>query len=493
MRGKGWISGALLALSMTGLLLACQREAPVAPPPRGGDPIPLNRVPSLITVPVQIELTNLVKAIETEVPQKLWSIDRPDSTCAPSQKIDIGIAAVKTPKIKCRIVGAVTRGTMKLQADGQDILISMPLHAVVHARDIAGILKQETATADAVAHARVRLRLTPDWKANGTIDIDYKWTSAPHLDFLGQRIDLTEQADAKLRPVVARLERQLPGELEKLKVRQQVEQGWRAAFTTLELNERNPPVWMRVAPLELQYGGYDIRRGALHLRVGLKALTDTKVGTRPADPAPTPLPNWTPLKGDAGQLQFFLPVVADYAQLEPVLMKALRKRSARPFDIPGVGPVMAKFHKVQIYGTHAGKLAVGIDFTVHDPQNTASDSRGMVWLVARPTNAADSRKVGFTDLQVQGTADVTGSSLLFRLANAPALSETLAMALGQNFQNDYDKLLEKIARAIDTKREGKLIIHAQVTSARTGQIKAAGAGLYLPVLARGQASITFAP
>lgn len=473
-------------------LAGCHRKAAQGAPPRATDRIKVDDVPSLITVPVRADLGSLVIRLEREIPRTLWTIDKPGQVCVASKKVDLGIATVKTPTLKCRIVGRVSRGPLRLEGDGQDIRIAMPLHATVQAQDIGGVLRRETATADAMAHARIRLDLANDWNLTGKIDITYDWTNQPHLDFLGQRIDLTDKAEAKLAPVIARLERTLPAQLETLRVRATVEQAWKSAFTTLELNERNPPVWMQVRPVELQYGGYSVNGHSLLLRLGLKAITCTKVGTKPPEPDPVPLPPRAPLSGEVGDLSFFIPVIADYRELEPVLMKALRKRSKRPFEVPGYGPVMADFRSARIYGTTGGRIAVGLDFTANDPDGALADTRGRIWLTARPVNAPNSRKVAFRELQVSGDTDAVAGDLALALVNAPALSSTLEQALGQNFQKDFDKLLGKIARAIDVRREGDLVIRAEVTDTRTGRIRATGEGLYLPVRAKGTASINVA-
>lgn len=482
----------LIAIAGTLALAACNRHRN-EPPPRAHDAITVDSQASLITVPVTADLGSLAAALERQIPRTLWTINKPGQTCVPSKRVDIGIATLKTPKLKCRIVGEVTRGALTFAGKGKEIRVAMPLHAVVRAEDIGGVLKRETATADAMAHAVIRIRLAQDWAPQGTVDIRYDWTNAPHLTFLGQRIDLREQAESQLAPVIARLERELPGELGKLQVRRQVENAWQSAFTTLSLNRRNPPVWMRVKPTELQYGGYELDGTRMRLRLGLKAVTETFVGHRPKDPAPTPLPAMTPLEAEAGRLAFFIPVIADYRELEPVLMKALHKRSARPFAVPGVGPVRAKFHKATIYGTEGGRIAVGVTFTARDDAGRIGPTTGTVWMTGKPVNADNSRRVRFEEFEVSGTTDMRGGDLILRLANTPVLDATIADALAQNFEKDYAELLGKIDRAIEAKREGTILIHAEITRTRTGRIKAAGQGLYLPVWADGEASITVAP
>ncbi len=477
------IAGAGLALH------GCSRKD-LGPPPRATDTITVPPQDSVIAVPVTADLKGLAAALEKEVPRTLYRINKPGQVCAASKKVKVAFVKIKTPTIKCDIVGTVTRGRLRFTGQGQDILVTFPVHAEVKARDIGGVLKQETATADANATARMRITLDRNWNPVGKVDLSYKWTNAPHIDFLGQRIEFTRDADKELRKVVARLERTLPSELGKLKLRGEIEKLWGKAFTSLELNHANPPVWMRVTPQELQYGGYTLSGTRLSLRLGMKARTETFVGDRPADPSRIALPPMAKLDEKPGRLVFFIPVIADYRQLEPVVMKALVKRSARPFPLPGIGPVTARFGAVEVYGTTGGKVAAGVTFTATAQDSDYGSATGKVWLTGVPVNEPGSRKVTFTDVSVRGDTDSKGADLLLTLANSPAFSQTVATALAQNFEKDYSELMDKVTRAISNKREGDLVIRARIDEVTTGELKAAGQGLYLPVWGKGTASIT---
>ncbi|WP_084579315.1 DUF4403 family protein [Sphingomonas azotifigens] len=487
MRGRFWSAG-MLALALT----ACSGDRGGGAPPRAKDRIQVTPELSTLTLPLEANLDDLAATLERAVPHRLWGIDAPDQPCVPSKKLDLGIAKLKTPTITCRIVGEVTRGRMTIGGSGQTIRLAMPLHAVVRAEDIGGVLKRETATADAMAHAVIHLALGPDWNPRGRIAIDYAWADAPHVDILGQRIEFTDKADEKLAPVIASLERELPGELQKLGVRAKIDAAWRSAFTTLSLNRENPPVWMRVTPKQLRYGGYAIAGKRLELRLGMEATTETFVGPRPADPAPTPLPPMQPLQGSIGKVSLFLPVIADYRELEPVLMKALVKRQARPFQVPGVGAVRANFERATIYGTKGGQMAVGLLFSAEDAAGRIGRTRGTVWLTATPVNLPNSRRVDFQNLGVSGTTDMTGGDLILQLMNAPGMSSFIAAALTQNFERDYAELLGKVSRAIASRREGVLRIDATMERTRTGTLQASGQGLYLPVWAEGSAAVRLA-
>ncbi|MBN8809309.1 MAG: DUF4403 family protein [Sphingomonas sp.] len=482
------VVGLVLVAAIGGLAAWLVWRVPREAPPRANDRIVVPPQTSVIAVPISAPLGELSKALERAVPRALWTIDQPGQVCVPSTKVKVLFARIKTPTIKCRIVGRVTRGALALSGSGRTIQVTMPLHAVVSAQDIGGVLKRETATADARVRALIRLDLASDWSPRGTVSISYDWTDAPHIDFLGRRIEFTDKADAKLKGVIARLERTLPRELRKLSVRDRVAEAWRSAFTSLELNDADPPVWMRISPRDLRYGGYRVSGNRLVLQLGMTALTETFVGPRPADPAPIPLPPVKPLDEKPGYVLFAIPVIADYHELEPVLMRALVRRSARPFEVPGLGPVLAQFGSVTMYGTSGGRIAVGVTFSANRPGERAS--HGTVWLTARPINQPNSRRVGFADLSVAGVTDSTRSSLLIKLVNAPVLSDTIADALTQNFGKDYDRLLGKIGTALAQKRVGQFVLRAHIDDVRTGALQATGQGVYLAVTGKGTAAIT---
>ncbi|HEX7784560.1 MAG TPA: DUF4403 family protein [Sphingobium sp.] len=486
------LAATLLALTLAALS-GCSGHKPAEPPPRVDDPIPIPQQNSLIAVPVDADQKILSDAIEKSMPRTLWTIDQKEERCVPPQKVKLlGRKIAVSPAIGCTIVGVVTRGPIRLRGEGQDIVADVPIHARISARDLAGVLKGETATGTAMAHARIRLDLSPDWRPTGAVRLQYDWTKPPGIDFLGQRITFTERADEKLRPVVRKLEADLPRALARADLKRQVEPLWQRSFTVLELNHENPPVWMRVSPRKLIYGGYRMDRGRLRLSLGLEALTETFVGPKPQANPPSALPSLTKAKTDS-RFRFFIPVVADYRELEPVILRALKKRAQRPFDLPGLGPVNARFDKVVAYGTHNGRIAVGLTLAARPASGRVAETHGVIWITAKPVNQPGSARVGFTDLSVTGDSDGVGGNLLIALGNSPGVSQMIAGALVQNFASDLDELLAKVRRAIDRKQEGDFTITASIDKVETGVIQAFGKGLYLPVSALGDARISYKP
>lgn len=427
------------------------------------------------------------------IPRNLWTINRKGLTCVPSEKVQVAFVKIRTPRITCDIVGKVTRGKVTIDGRGQDIVVTMPIHATVQARDIGGILKQETATADARVRAIVRLSLDNRWNPQARVDIQYDWTDAPHIDILGQRIEFASQTDARLKSVVRKIEASLSREFARLNLRRDIARLWGKAFTSVQLNKSNPPVWMRITPQQLQFGGYSLRGKRLNLQLGMRATTETFVGDRPPDPEKIALTAFARLQEKPGKMLFFIPVIADYHQLEPVIMRALVKRSQRPFEVPALGQVKAKFSAVEAYGSTNGRIAVGVTFSVARTDGRLGEAQGQVWLSAKPVNRAGSREVSFTDLRISGDTDRAGTNLLLKIAASPTFSQTIADALAQNFERDYDDLMGKIQTAVSSSRQGNVLIRASIENVDTGELKAAGQGLYLPVWGTGTASVELSP
>jgi hypothetical protein len=474
------------------LSAACKQDsAPVPAPPRATDPVPSPSGSSLVMAPVTADASLLRRMVEREVPQTLWRIDQRFERCVPPQRIKVLGQKIKlAPKIGCRVVGQVTRGPITLRGEGADIVADVPLRAFVQARDVGGIIKHETATGSAMAQARIRLNLASDWSPRGTVKLRYNWTREPGIDFLGQRIRFTKQADKELGDVIRRLERSLPRELDKLKLRPQVEGLWRSGFTVLSLNEKNPPVWMRLTPLKVHFGGYSFRGDAITLNLGLDARTETFVGNRPEPSPVAPLPPPGNGIGRPG-LDFFLPVVADYDELEPVILRALQKRQARPFALPALGEVTAEFSAVDVYATEGQRLAVGIDLAARQASAPDKVTRGKVWFTATPVTQAGSAEVKFANVEVRGKTDTVGGTMLVKVAEQFSFSETIADALAQDFAKDLHELEGKIRVALAEKREGGLLIRTEIDRFETGRITAYGQGLYMPVRAMGRANLRY--
>lgn len=486
--------GLALLCACAVLLPSCNRDGDLGkPPPRSDSPIVYAPQTSSFTVPLTLNADLIRSALEQQIPGQLYTLRQHVSKCIPSQRVKVlGAKIPVTPKLACDVAVDVRRGPLRLTGSGQKITILIPIRAHATASNIAGVI-HESANGAAMARVDVRLGLTPDWRLTGKLNLDYDWTKPPTVRFLGQNFTFADRVDPVLKPIIAGIERKLPAELSRINVRGQVAKAWQSGFTVFSLNKDNPPVWMRITPSKPMFGGYSIRGNAISLALGIQGATETFVGAKPDPQAAIPLPGVVPLDRAVGKTSLFVPVIASYDQIEPVILKALVKRSQRPFMVPKIGPLVAHFDRIQAYATDGGRVAVGITLSAWPQAKPDSASQGTVWLTGELINPEDTRTLSFRNLRVNGVTDSKVTNILLRVANHPSIAPEIAAALTQNLEKDYDELRGKIDRAISSAQEGDFVIHGKIATLRSGSLKPAGQGLYLPVWADGQTSIEYRP
>lgn len=495
------------------LLSGCDSRAGNPAPPRIDTEAELPKKTSTITVPLTIDISGLESKLNNSVPQRLWAINQHERKCIPAQRVTvcavhktkckgdacknvpckIGFKKTKiTPDVACTIVGQVTRGRIRLGGEGDVLMLTMPVSAVISARDVSGIIKRETANASADVRARVRILLSENWTPRAKVDIAYDWREPPGINFLGQRIRFVRKADAELAKVIAGLERDLTAEIGRVQTRAIVEGAWREGFATILLNRERPPAWMRVAPRKLDWNGYRIEGRKLTMTLSAEALTETFIGDEPERPQPTPLPKQSKMSGNHG-LRFHIPVLADYSQLEPVILRALKKLAAKGISLDQIGLVQVEFKKVTVYPTENGRIAVGVEASADVIRSPLKGTNGVVWLSAKPFNEANSQLVNFRDLKIAGRTDREAVNLLFALFEDPEVLAEISKALTTDFNKDYAKVVEAAKKAIAMRQEGDFLLSAEVDEIGHGTVIATGQGLFLPVEVKGKANIRYNP
>jgi hypothetical protein len=503
----------MLALAMLSLLAACNNDVGNPAPPRLETPLDLPKPASTIIVPLTVDIGLIEARLNQSTPRNLWAINQYEPKCVPAQRVTvcavhtrkckgdacknvpckIGVKRAKvTPDVACRIVGQVTRGRIGISGRGDALYLTMPVNAVISARDVGGVIKKETATGSAIVRATVTMDIDRNWSPVAKVDVDYNWRQPPGIEFLGQRINFADKADAKLAGVITGLERDLSREIARVQTRALVAGAWNQGFTSILLNREKPPAWMRITPQQLGFGGYRVNGRQLEMTLAARTLTETFIGDRPTDPEKIPLPPPAKISGERG-LNFYIPVVADYAQLEPVIERALVKLARKGISLEGIGPVDVKFGKVTVYATEGGKLAVGIRAKADVIASPLAATNGEIWLSATPYNQANSQIVKVRDLQIAGRTDREAVNLLAALFLDEEVLAEIRTALTQDFKKDYDKVIAAATKAIAMRREGDFTLSAQITGVKHGTVVPTGQGLFLPVQVTGTANIRYTP
>ena len=156
----------ILALAAATLLSACDKDVGNLAPPRLETPLDLPKPASTIIVPLSVDLSVIEARLNQSTPKNLWAINQYEPKCVPAQRATvcavhtrkckgdacknvpckIGFKRAKiTPDVACRIVGQVTRGRITMSGRGDALFLSMPVNAVISARNVGGVIKSETA------------------------------------------------------------------------------------------------------------------------------------------------------------------------------------------------------------------------------------------------------------------------------------------------------------------------------------------------------------
>lgn len=444
---------------------------------------------SVIVTSIGIPLAVIRRGLEDDVPRQLWAIDEQRDNCVPRKQIKVlGQQLGRTPKIKCRITGSAMRGQIQLRGQGNRLVARFPVTATVRARDIGGVIKQETATATAMMEVQTRFSVGPDWKPRAKVDLDYRWVREPGIDILGERITFTKPADKELQKVLSGVERSLQRQIATQDVRSDVADLWRRGFTSISLSKENPPVWLSLVPKRVGIDDFRVVGRDLRADVLLAARTMVIVGERPSNPAVTPLGPNERVRAGSG-FAAFVPVLADYAQLEPVVLRELQKLAAKGIERPDLGRIELTVEGVEIYATQGGRIAVGIAASVEPIGNLTGRSlgkaKGEVWLTGRPLTEPGSELVRIDDLAVYGDMDRLAGDLLIRVLDSGEIRAAIEAALVEDFQADYARIAEQVRAGLSKVAADDLTLQFDVGSIEHGEIQVTGQGLYMPVEARG--------
>jgi hypothetical protein len=394
-----------------------------------------------------------------------------------------------TPDFSCQIIGKVVRGRIRLSGKGDRVLLTMPVSATLGARNVAGILK-ETATAKAELQALVGIDIDKNWQPVAKVSLDKNWQEPPGIDFLGKRIDLVSKADPALERLLDDIEKRVQVDVARLPFRERVTEGWRAGFAVIQLNRRNPPAHMKVTPRHLSFGGMTATKKQLELRIGLEAETRTYVGEAPLPDPPTPLP------APAGRLPapglaFSIAVLADYAELVPVVDRTLAKLARKGVELPRLGAVDMEFGGVDIFPTTGGRIAIGIPATAHLRMSPFRPTKGTIWLTGHVRNEVGSQRIHVEDLKILGKTDRDTVNLLFRIFEDPKVLAEISKGLTHDFAPDYQRVLAAARKAIAARQFGRFVLRAEASEVTNGTVTVTGQGLFMPVTVRGKASLRY--
>ncbi|MEO0589367.1 MAG: DUF4403 family protein [Pseudomonadota bacterium] len=481
---------ALLVIVFIGLVVWSSTQVTQYPvPPRVENDLKREVAQSVVVTRATAPIGAIRNKLETALPTTLVTLDKRLEECVPKQQVKaLGIKLFKTPRLGCNLVGEITRGPITLGGSGSVLRARVPIEARIEVQDLGDIIKRETVTAAADVTVTARLGVGPDWSLNSELDLSYTWTTEPGIDVAGQRITFTGPADDALAKSLGDIERELEGEIRKVDLRSEIEKAWREGHDTVSINRENPPVWMRITPREVGAGSLSVSGSSIAAELMLGAALELMVGDRPEPAEPGPLGANVGVASPPG-FDLSVPVLADYKELEPVILKALSKLSADELIGDDSAGIEAEFKSVELYATQNGRIAVGIEAqVVPTGQFSWARAGGTVWLTGEPMTRKGSEVLSIENLEVYGDMDRTAGDVLLGFLDRPVIKALIQDALITDFRKDYDEVVVKAEKGLKSVKVGTAQLSFDVEAFEHGAILVTGAGLYMPVKARGAVS-----
>ncbi len=444
---------------------------------------------SVVVTSLAIPIDQVRRGLERDLPRTLVQIDQRVEECVPRETVRLFKQNLfRTPRIGCNLFGEIRRGTISMSGSGRTLTASFPINAEIEIRDIGDVIKRETASATAIMTMRATLGINGDWSLRPDVSISYEWFEEPGIVVAGQRITFTKQADPEIRRILRSVETKLEAQIRQVDFRKEVAGAWRSGFDTISVNRDNPPVWLRLTPEQAGTSGVRVIGRNITTDLMLRADLEVFVGQEPARPDATALGSNIGVQRGRG-FDITVPVLADYSEIEPVILRALNRLAERGIAKEELGELDVIFNAVTVYATHGGRIAVGIEAEVEPIGNITGriwgSSSGVVWLTGTPMTEPNSEVVQVKDLEVFGDMDSDVGDLLLRVLASDDVRMEIEKALIEDFRSDYDDVIGKARAGIRSVRVGDLNLSFDVSSIDHGAISATGQGLFMPVTASG--------
>ncbi len=295
---------------------------------------------SSIVISVNVEIDEIERQLQEGFPQHLADLSRGRQVCIPAQWLKWDYPCFRSwkiyrcqgktkisPDIRCDIVGWVRRdGALSVRGDRDKIVISLPVHARVSAKDVGGIIASVTAEAKAIVTAEATLGVAEDWEPHFNIDLDFVWSERPTMR-LFDLIEITFASEVKpyIRRHMSAMERTIAQTaLAKMDIRGVVQRAWTALHQPIILGY-DPRISLLWSPRSVGFSDLVVADDVVQLLLRVDGSSAVYVGDNIPEPVVMPLPDLSLLQGsDDGRFHLRLPVFLDIGDIaEPSVVQYL--------------------------------------------------------------------------------------------------------------------------------------------------------------------------
>ena len=416
--------------------------------------------PSVISIPISVDLDYLEQRINAELPGRLATVNENNMLCVPAEwaKWDYpclrGIKIYRcegktkiTPDIHCDVRGYVDRrGGVAISGSGETLLLSLAVHASVTAK----ALVQETAAADATFFVSATPRIDQDWNPTLTVESDFRWDNRPELRLFNFiKITIGSKVEPELREKMKEFESNIPSLISELDIKSDVQKFWNQIQEPIQIST-DPKVFALFKPAHVGFSGLRIEGRTLTAQISIGGETSVVVGDPPTVEPIALLPlNTEPISD--GFFSLSVPAIIEEATAQTTIDKLLTE----PLEIEvAEGDFEGVFSasNVKIAFSSASGIRLKADVSYDNRSSFLAffdifdwfDFDGTAEFEVVPVVDADRNVVLAKSIRLDTDTSSSLADTLVAVLDLPLIRDQLAKAVQYDFSGD---LTEGIAQA----------------------------------------------
>ena len=442
---------------------------------------------SIITLPIQADLSVLEKYLNEYVPNHLALLDERDKVCVKPQSMKIPfipkcrIKGFKmsckdwtrdfrtVPKIKCDVKGWVKRnGHISIIGNGPTLTFAFPIKAQASAD---GYL-YGTARAAAIIYLNATPHLNKDWSISVDIAHDFIWSKTPELklfDLIG--INIKKVIEPKLRKRMDKFAKRIPELLGKLDIKGRMEEQWEDIQEPLKI-DNDSETYLLFQPEIASCSQIDIVDHVLRSTISARGKTQIILGKPPVDYNKTTITDLETICYQKGKFNFHLPVMITYEEL----LARTNKKFSDVYSIDlskSVMPGVLKISNPKIGKSNEGRISISahLNYDNRDEWLRAIDKfnwfdiNGEITFTSLPRIDKETRTLIFDDLVYDSTTNSDLFDLLVDAAELSPIQSYLESLIKYDYGKKIDEGIMKANKALNEVSQGDLNVSGRLESA----------------------------
>ncbi len=472
--------------------------------------------PSIVQVPIIINLDLVQEQFNQALPQILETIDMRGHKCVEAEYLktkgipkckmrgikiyckDTWLKTKVTPDIKCDLSGWVKRnGPASITGSGSSITVSVPVQARVTARGRGDIGKnvRETAEAALVVTATATPSIDSNWNPTFTVNSSFSWSKRPELkifDFIP--VTFGSKMEPRIRGLLDEMEKSVPDLLANANVKGYVKEAWEQLHKPIVIDEENE-VSVVIDPSHIAFKGMETNERKTYATFAIGSNPTIYVGEDPKEISMKPLPSLSLLQDHTSDIRLTIPIVAAYNKLaergeaalgviSPIELSQYGQSGELTIDNLGISAVGTQLHIEVDFSldNNEGLLDLVDFFGLLDVEGRASFTVGI-------ENDTSTRVLRLSSIEFDLVTNNSLADALVELAMLQPIRELIRTSISYEYADDLERVKAIIGKELNKRITSDVSVRGSVADFSIGQMTVHQDSLSVPIQLIGVANV----